>query len=238
MHWQATKKKKKEKNKENLMYSYRFTRKSWYFKFSRLPHDTGVAAPGKIYQLTKIESEREEKSAKNRRHIFIISSIKFMQTLTYFPNSIQRAFVTRETEKSACFVYIGFRCLNHRYAISIKGWIRWSGCSLCMCVCALLPFGFVFSICRLLCITLVWKWNLCARTFTFEQSERCLFRSLFFHSLPSYECFHCTQKIRKFACTSLLASLCFALFLLASLLAPRTTHSSPSPFLSQCICLF
>lgn len=42
MHWQAMKKKKeKKKNKDNLMYSYRFTRKSWYFKFSRHAHDTG-----------------------------------------------------------------------------------------------------------------------------------------------------------------------------------------------------
>lgn len=54
--------------------------------------------PAKYISLHSREGE-SEKSAKNRRHIFIISSIKFMQTLTYFPNSIQRD-VTRGTEKN------------------------------------------------------------------------------------------------------------------------------------------
>lgn len=131
-------------------------------------------------------------------------------------------------------MYIGVRCLNHRYAISIKGWTRWSGCSACLSLCVLCYLSVLSSRFTAFFVSL-WFENeiyvpvllLWTREWTMLVSTRCSF----IHSFSSYECFHCTQKIRKFACTSLLALLCFALFLMSSLSAPQNvhrTHSSPS----------
>lgn len=231
MHWQAM---KKNKNKENLIYSYRFTRKSWYFKFSRLSHDT-TRHPAKYrYQLTK-----NEKNCVENHHIYIISSIKFMQTLTYFTQQ-HRVVIHVEKEKSACFVYIRIQqcslfSLNHRYAISIKRWTRWSGC-----LYTLLPFYFVFSIYRLLCITLVGKWNLCAWVFSTldkerkAKSERCfsfiLFRRIWMFSLYTKDPKICMYFI-------LLILLCFALSRCLAYLPPKYSSFTLIP-IPKCICLF
>lgn len=153
-------------------------------------------------------------------------------------------------------MYIGVGCLNHRYAIPIKGWERTSTTILLQRVCrspCFATFSVLFSRFTVFFLSLWFENEIYVPVFLLWM-ERNKERKNFSLFSISYECFHCTKQIRKFACTSLFALLCFALFLPSSLSASEMFHRShsspsasafptPSPSLSpsatlQCICLF
>lgn len=108
---------------------------------------------------------------------------------------------------------------------------------ICVCAYASLPFRFVFSICRLLCITFVGKWNLCTVLWFWKANEGEIstilaFISFFFHHWTVAIVYIKDPKICMYS------TACFAL---SRCLAPllRNVHRSPThPTLCLYICLY